>query len=600
MPWRLDKNLANQVLEAIPTGILVVSSEGDIELFNSQALQLLALDPEDPKLETVFGEHRLLEHLGGRTLTMDSSPLGRALRGECVQHDLLRCGKGPLFRGSTSSLKEGAIWLLQAEAPGALRPNIDFEQVLDSMQDMVLIKGDRSRLLWANKTFRELYNMSNQDLQDLLDGPQSDPDDTVQYVKDDHKVFTQGEPLRVSEPVTSHLGETTYYDTVKVPIHNEQGEVFQTVGVSRKILDQDQIERSAIQRGQRKERLEELRVLVQNIPLAVALLDVKERILAQSRAWESLFSYGTEQEIGHFYDESCESKLPLLVDLRRSAAHGESVQRLRVPFGPGEQRLNLQIQPWRHGNGEIGGTIVVLSDVTALIRSESELQERNKELAEFNYRLSHDFIAPLRSIQGLSRVARKAAKESKSRLGLESCDRILADSSHLIKLLLNIENFARTENNDDQAENIELEGLIAQLFQASCSLDPKPEPKLVLDLQTKTVLLPAARFGHILDQLLSNAVKYRLLSEDSDEIHVSSDSQDGQLLLSVINRGKAIAADQVKSIFDLFRRGGASHPGNGLGLYLAQKHAKALGGSVSYKHTKGMTCFQVQLPLEST
>lgn len=476
-------------------------------------------------------------------------------------------------------------------------PNIDFEQVLESMHDMILVKGDRSRLLWANKAFRDLYGMSNQELQDLIDSPHSDPDDTVQYVKDDHKVFTEGKPLRITEPVTNHQGETRYFDTMKTAIRDSSGVIVKTVGVSRRIQDSSLIETSAGEREQRKEKLEELRVLVQNIPLAVAMLDVKERVLAQSKAWESLFDYREEEIIGHFYDEICETRLPLLDDLRQSAATGECVERHRINFGSEGRRLNLQIQPWKLSGGEIGGTIVVLSDVTAIVRSEIQLQERNQELSEFNYRLSHDFLAPLRSIQGLSRIARKAALSADRKLGRESSERILEDSSQLIDLLLNLQNFARSEQSAETPETLEIETLVDQIFKLKSALDPSPNLTLRQKLDVSSVRLPALRFHQIVSQLLSNAIKYREPGQETDEIVVSAESKNGVFHFSVSNRGPAIPDEQAASVFKLFHRGSASHRGNGVGLYFVKKQTDALGGSIRYQHHEGITSFKVKLPV---
>lgn len=514
-----------------------------------------------------------------------------------------------LHRGQiwvTPGPREGSVFhlVLPAEQdtvsePATVSQKIDFQQVLESMDDMVLIKGERSRLLWANKTFRDLYAMSNQDLRDLLDGPQSDPDDTVQYVKDDHKVFTEGVALRVSEPVTDHRGETTFYDTVKAPIRNERGRIIQTVGVSRRILDPSEIEASSVQRFQRKEKLDELRVLVRNIPLAIALLDVKERVLAQSAAWESLFDYTSREAIGHFYDDACEPKLPLLHDLRQAASDGQSIERQRVSFESADKCLHVQIQPWRHASGDIGGTVVVLIDVTAIVQSESRLQEKNTELSHFNYRLSHDFLSPLRSIQGLSHVAIEAVRENDYALGLESSERILSEASNLIGLLLNLRKFARTEEAREEPEDVPLRTFVTELFEVRKVLEPDSGVRLKLDLEVESVRLPPLRFQQILEHLLCNALRYRDRKVKVDEIVVTAQERQDSLVFTVTNRGEPIPEELRENIFGLFSRGTASHPGNGLGLYFAHKQVVSLGGSLNYDHKNGETSFEVLIPRNS-
>lgn len=108
-----------------------------------------------------------------------------------------------------------------------------FISVLDAMQDLVLVKGDRSRLLWANSAFREYYGMTNAALVGLIDAPHSDPDDTVEYVRDDHRVYVSGETLEVIEPTTSHCGEVAYCHTIKSANRKpSSAEIVATVGVA--------------------------------------------------------------------------------------------------------------------------------------------------------------------------------------------------------------------------------------------------------------------------------------------------------------------------------------------------------------------------------
>ncbi|MEW6055472.1 MAG: ATP-binding protein [Bdellovibrionota bacterium] len=111
-------------------------------------------------------------------------------------------------------------------------------QILDSLSEMVLVKGPNSKIIWANKAFREYYGMSNEKLKDIIDAPFSMPDHTQQYVKDDAYVFNSGRVLDIpQEPVTRYNGEVRLFHTVKSPIVDDRGKVIMTVGISRDITD---------------------------------------------------------------------------------------------------------------------------------------------------------------------------------------------------------------------------------------------------------------------------------------------------------------------------------------------------------------------------
>lgn len=113
-----------------------------------------------------------------------------------------------------------------------------YEQILDAIGDMVLVKGPSSRLLWANKAFCEYYGMTNEQLEGLIDAPFSAPDHTQNFVKDDTKVFESGKILDIpEEPVNRHDGAVRIFHTVKSPIFDSENKVAMTVGISRDITD---------------------------------------------------------------------------------------------------------------------------------------------------------------------------------------------------------------------------------------------------------------------------------------------------------------------------------------------------------------------------
>ncbi|HEU4326526.1 MAG TPA: PAS domain-containing protein [Roseiflexaceae bacterium] len=116
-------------------------------------------------------------------------------------------------------------------------------QTLDLISDLVLIKGEKSRIVHANKAFRELYGMSQEEIQNLVDAPFNEPDYTQQYIRDDQYVFTTGQTLQIPrEPVTRCDGVLRQLHTVKTALRDDAGRIRWTVGVSTDITEREQIE----------------------------------------------------------------------------------------------------------------------------------------------------------------------------------------------------------------------------------------------------------------------------------------------------------------------------------------------------------------------
>jgi PAS domain S-box-containing protein len=118
-----------------------------------------------------------------------------------------------------------------------------FQQTLDALEDLILIKGPDSRLLWANEKMRSYYGMSVEDIRGIVDAPFVEADLTLQYVKDDQYVFNTGKVLEIAEEkITRHDGVTLPFTTTKSPIFGSDGNVVMIAVICRDISRQKELE----------------------------------------------------------------------------------------------------------------------------------------------------------------------------------------------------------------------------------------------------------------------------------------------------------------------------------------------------------------------
>jgi len=88
------------------------------------------------------------------------------------------------------------------------------------------------------------------------------------------------------------------------------------------------------------------------------------------------------------------------------------------------------------------------------------------------------------------------------------------------------------------------------------------------------------RLRQVVSNLIENAVKY---SPSGEAVEVRAQPENGQVRISVTDRGPGIPHDQQRLIFEKFGRAevpGVSKPGTGLGLFIARSIAEAHGGTV--------------------
>ncbi len=105
--------------------------------------------------------------------------------------------------------------------------------------------------------------------------------------------------------------------------------------------------------------------------------------------------------------------------------------------------------------------------------------------------------------------------------------------------------------------------------------------------------------GHILTNLLSNALKY---SPDDSNVEFTLTCEDGQAIFEIQDQGIGIPEEDIPYLFESFHR--ASNVGNilgtGLGLAIVKRCVDTHQGKISLSTTLGVgTKFTVTLPLNN-
>lgn len=92
-------------------------------------------------------------------------------------------------------------------------------------------------------------------------------------------------------------------------------------------------------------------------------------------------------------------------------------------------------------------------------------------------------------------------------------------------------------------------------------------------------------------------MKYQHPERGEPRVGITVQREGRTCTIAVCDNGVGVPADQREHLFVMFKR---FHPelatGSGLGLYMARRNARALGGSVRYTPLEPGSCFTVQLP----
>ncbi len=284
-----------------------------------------------------------------------------------------------------------------------------YEQILNRLPAMVIIKDTHSRLTYGNQTFRDLYGMSQTELQGLIDAAFNDPTYTAQYVEDDTYVLQTGQIREVEEPVTRHDGVVRMVHTIKAPLYNQDGQIDALVAVCTDITErkQAQVALEALnadlshQVAQQTAALHVFQALVDNVPDAVAITDADAVLTYVNPAFKQLYGYGDASvgmSIPAFFPQTEQARLTEVLVHIQEHDLWQGVLTHQCQDGrlfPGETAA-LVI---RDSQGQVQAMGVIVRDITirqqqeeALRRNEMRLQTLLKATPDMILRVSQDHI----------------------------------------------------------------------------------------------------------------------------------------------------------------------------------------------------------------
>ncbi len=233
-----------------------------------------------------------------------------------------------------------------------------------------------------------------------------------------------------------------------------------------------------------------------------------------------------------------------------------------------------------------------------LERAVENLKATNLELDTFIYSASHDLRAPLLSIAGLSDLARLAlATDNKEELA-DYIDRIHRNVQRLDGVVIDILQVNRARRLEQNLEKTELHKLIGEVVELLAAKDDSYHVDIRVRCDIKApIALERRRVRQVLNNLIANGVKYCDRNKDEMYVNVSASIVDGDLVLRVTDNGIGVPKGHEERIFEMFYRASNRSMGSGLGLYLVQRHANAMGGDVRFERSENETTFAVRIPL---
>jgi len=253
-----------------------------------------------------------------------------------------------------------------------------YRLMVESAQDAVFFKDLNSRYLVANSKTLEAFGLSRDQVigksdYDLM----PDKDQATRNIQHDNKVFKTGETLEVTKQMLGADGKQRWFQAIKVPHFDADGNVTGLIGVARDVTEY----------WNAKAKLQEselrYRTLVENVDFGISLVDTDYNIITANAALSRLLGKPAEAIIGRKCFQEFEKRdtvCPHCAGLKAmKTGRRASVESKVVRDDGTEFDVRLLVFPVSAENGRVTGFVEIAEDITQRKKAQKALEESEQQ-----------------------------------------------------------------------------------------------------------------------------------------------------------------------------------------------------------------------------
>src|SRR5690606_3648706 len=184
------------------------------------------------------------------------------------------------------------------------------------------------------------------------------------------------------------------------------------------------------------------------------------------------------------------------------------------------------------------------------------------------YSATHDLKTPVMDIKGIINMAIAEIKEPEV---LEHFLLLKERAQKLDDFLKDIIDYARNTKTGMSLSIVSIDWLVNEVIENFRFISGADKIRFEKDFDSELVVeTDRVRLYTILNNIISNAVKYHRQDIKNKWIRIKATQHEGNLTIVIMDNGQGIERELIPKIFNMFFRGTDQSKGSGLGLYIVK------------------------------
>jgi signal transduction histidine kinase len=231
------------------------------------------------------------------------------------------------------------------------------------------------------------------------------------------------------------------------------------------------------------------------------------------------------------------------------------------------------------------------------INKSLEIQNRNRELDDFTYVVSHDLKEPLISIEGYSKILLKDYRDRIDEEGREYLGSVVQSSARMKNLINDLLTLSRVGRTTEATQTVSVADTINEITSELQFTLREKHVQILVQPNLPTIRYSPTHLSMVFRNLISNAMKFNDKPDPTIAIGVKEEPE--EFCFSVADNGIGIDKQYFDRIFMIFQRLQRSEEfrGTGAGLTIVKKIVENHKGRIWLDSTLGQgTTFYFTVP----